>query len=295
MRGYLALWVLVVHVGYFIGLSRFDGEKMFPGLIAMGLSYFDLTVYDAVKLFMILSGFVIFYLLDQGKESWVGFLVRRFFRLWPLFMVCICFGVTTNGIYIECLRDNPWSHNFWIHRQLGISQVIQGRPLPYFFYEVFMLNGQIPKFILENAASAFTPLAWCISTEWFFYLLAPLFYQMTKKALGMGILALAVLIALGCENYYGFWINPVHSFLPLQIHWFFTGLVSYLIYRNVRATGFDKRNRRHLALLGCFIIIATTMHPREGLGLWLWLPIFAALLTLAVEQTNLLSTVVFSF
>ena len=40
----------------------------------------------AVQIFMIISGFVIFFLLDKKRESYGQFILRRFFRLYPLYI-----------------------------------------------------------------------------------------------------------------------------------------------------------------------------------------------------------------
>ena len=41
----------------------------------------------AVNVFMILSGFVIFKLIEDARESYGVFLARRFFRLYPVYLV----------------------------------------------------------------------------------------------------------------------------------------------------------------------------------------------------------------
>ncbi|HZR20902.1 MAG TPA: acyltransferase [Verrucomicrobiae bacterium] len=292
LRGHLAVWVMLAHVGYFVGLSRFEMESMHPGKIAFFLSYFDLSGYDAVKLFMILSGFVIFYLWDKGREQYGAYLIRRFLRLWPLFMVAVIAGFLVNNLYIDILQNNPWSHDFWIRRQLDGALVVQAHPFPYVLVDAALLNGQVPGAILRDAAVAFSPISWCISTEWHFYLLVPLFYWLTRRPAGVGLLAGLVLTALACESKFTFWINPVHSFLPMQIHWFFTGLVCYLIYRSVLADGLTRGNGWKIGWLALFIILATTLHPREGLGLWLWLPVFYTLIMSALGRRSGLSRLV---
>lgn len=278
LRGYLAIWVMLVHVGYFVGLSRFNSEPMFPGFVARALSYLDLTGYDAVKLFMILSGFVIFYLLDQGRESYAAFIVRRFFRLWPIFAACVALGVLTNPTYIEVLQRNAWSQNFWIRHQCDVAKVIQANPLPYLAVNATMMHGVVPKAILPNASAAFSSLSWCISAEWQFYLLAPLLYAAMRRLWGASLLTALVVAAVAFEHSFDFWINPTHSFLPMQIHWFFTGLASYLIYREIRGAGLNGKTRLLIALLICFMAAVAILQPRDGLAMWLWLPVFGVLI-----------------
>ena len=77
MRAYLAFWVVLCHVLWMSGYT----EDFFSGpakLLVQGRR--------AVDVFIIISGFVIFSVLDQQKEGWRPFIVRRFFRLFPLFI-----------------------------------------------------------------------------------------------------------------------------------------------------------------------------------------------------------------
>src|SRR5438270_18235 len=82
---FLAIWVLFAHTGYFVGLSHLlPSDPWHPGIIPKILVYLDQSGWDAVNLFMILSGFVISYLIDQGNENYFPYLIRRFLRLWPV-------------------------------------------------------------------------------------------------------------------------------------------------------------------------------------------------------------------
>lgn len=47
----------------------------------------------AVDVFIILSGFVIFYLLDHQHLSYRVFICRRFFRLAPLFFLVVLIAI----------------------------------------------------------------------------------------------------------------------------------------------------------------------------------------------------------
>ena len=77
LRGLLAAWVLLAHVSY---LSHFEQFR-----VAMRAGM-------AVDIFLILSGFVIFNLLDRG-ETYGAFITRRFFRLFPAFLLSLVFCV----------------------------------------------------------------------------------------------------------------------------------------------------------------------------------------------------------
>src|SRR5437899_3944730 len=78
MRAYLAFWVVLCHVLWFSGYTQqlLSGPKR---LLVEGRC--------AVDVFIIISGFVIFFLLDHQQDTWRPFILRRFFRLFPLFAV----------------------------------------------------------------------------------------------------------------------------------------------------------------------------------------------------------------
>ncbi len=84
LRGLLAWWVVASHLLYFSGFydTKLGGVL---GLISRG--------HEAVDGFIILSGFVIFLLLDKGRNSYGVFLFRRFFRLFPVFILCFLAAV----------------------------------------------------------------------------------------------------------------------------------------------------------------------------------------------------------
>ncbi|MBC8038204.1 MAG: acyltransferase family protein, partial [Rhizobiales bacterium] len=79
LRGALAAWVVIGHVFKHSGYAP-DALYPFPLLGDPGMP---------VDVFIILSGFVIFSLLDHKHEGYWPFITRRFFRLFPLFLVVL--------------------------------------------------------------------------------------------------------------------------------------------------------------------------------------------------------------
>src|SRR5689334_15384840 len=75
MRAYLALWVLLCHTLWFSGYTQ---------QVLSGPAKLLVEGRCAVDVFIIISGFVIFFLLDHQRDTWRPFIVRRFFRLFPL-------------------------------------------------------------------------------------------------------------------------------------------------------------------------------------------------------------------
>ncbi len=77
LRGLLALWVVAYHAALTAGMHAESWR--FP-LNLLGKGEY------AVDIFIILSGFVIFALLDNSRETYGVFLIRRAFRLYPIYL-----------------------------------------------------------------------------------------------------------------------------------------------------------------------------------------------------------------
>src|SRR5580700_3890726 len=108
LRGLLSFWVLFAHIGLFAGLTPDVGGLLKP------LEYFNYTAGYAVFVFMILSGFVISFLLDKKHESYGRFIFRRFFRLYPVFAFAFVAGILLNPMHQYIHSHASWSSNAWI-------------------------------------------------------------------------------------------------------------------------------------------------------------------------------------
>src|SRR5687768_472381 len=79
MRGIFSILIIAVHV-YF--MSGFTPESL-------GFFQFFTNNVAAVDVFMILSGLVIFFLLEARQEPFHLYIIRRAFRIFPAYLVCI--------------------------------------------------------------------------------------------------------------------------------------------------------------------------------------------------------------
>src|ERR1051325_6417390 len=99
LRGFLAWWVVLTHILAYSGISasRFTLLKdLWNGAIP-------------VNVFIILSGFVIFYLLSGLQEGYGAFIIRRFFRIYPVFVVCLGLALVLNVGRQAAFAQLPWS------------------------------------------------------------------------------------------------------------------------------------------------------------------------------------------
>jgi peptidoglycan/LPS O-acetylase OafA/YrhL len=200
LRGCLAWWVVIFH----LFLHARVGPGAVPRILEVWVSY----GWVAVELFIILSGFVIALLIDTQRESYGVFIVRRFFRLAPVYYVLVGYGVVEavrSGLYGDRLRDHILLH-------------------------LTILHGLVPDEILAGSANALCHPAWSVSVEWQFYLVAPFVLAFIRgsaiRALGLLIGCLAISYPL--ERFYTF---PFAATVVMRAGLFGVGIASYYLYR----------------------------------------------------------------
>jgi len=77
LRGVLAIWVLISHLMWGSGFTPDEVKGLWIVPFSGGVP---------VSIFIILSGFVIFLLLDSKQTTFFEYIVRRLFRLYPVFL-----------------------------------------------------------------------------------------------------------------------------------------------------------------------------------------------------------------
>jgi peptidoglycan/LPS O-acetylase OafA/YrhL len=150
-----------------------------------------------MPLFFVLSGFVIHYnyhrsIIDNPVRGVYNFLVARFARLYPLFIVVVCYALFSGG-YFENL-NNPAVASPLYAALPSYLALVQS-----WYYRV--IGDHTLTFVLP----AMTQVTWSISTEWFFYLVYPFACIALAKLRRPGpiILATAMVVAAGYASVYG--------------------------------------------------------------------------------------------
>lgn len=225
LRGYLSLWVLLSHVIVAAGCS-------FPGVWAY-LEELLRSGNFAVDIFIMVSGFVIALLLDCSRQGYVDFILARFFRIWPLFIVLFLVAIPLSLIELsnistmeEVLQgaregdavaiENAWK-NLTAHIVLHVP----------------MLHGIPPQEILADSPTAFLTPAWSLSLEWQFYLIAPVVFGFLLSPRRFAIEA-TIAVCVACLVLAKlFWKTNYGAFLPLHLDFFFFGALSYWAYRRL--------------------------------------------------------------
>lgn len=251
IRGILALWVVLDHC---LGASGYEPHelKSYPLLRLIREGWY------AVDVFIIISGFVIAYLLYFKQESFTAFLSRRFFRLYPLYIFLIIAGFFSIDLWLE---NNSyaadWHSTEFVERTTANLTAQKNNFLAYFLPCMVMLQGVIPENILSDAPSAFLGTSWSISLEWQFYIAAGLILPglMLKKQ--PAYLVFCVIAGVFLFKYLSFsYLSDLHRrpFLPFYIEYFFFGILSFLAYTKLDESH-SHRLGRHFLLLSSSIVI----------------------------------------
>jgi peptidoglycan/LPS O-acetylase OafA/YrhL len=186
LRGLMALWVLVGHV-----LLTFTDPDAIPNAAIRLIC--DNT--RAVNVFMAMSGFVICSLLERERERYGPYIARRFFRLYPAYIICFFASIAFATIAIEVLNRLS-TQTPGISVRLDILHASRAHLGAHVATHLGMLHGLVPGRLLPYSEFAFLGQAWSISVEWQFYVIAPLIWFLVKPPFSLKRLTiLAALVA----------------------------------------------------------------------------------------------------
>lgn len=253
----MALWVAVDHALRNAGFLK--GNSLLMLLIDGGL---------AVKVFMIVSGFVITHLLITAQEGYRVYLTRRFLRLFPVYAICCAAGWAISGLTLEYASSVAWADApDWLGYRtdaLRQFQELQSRFTPHLLAHLTMLHGAIPYEWLELSDQTFLVPAWSISLEWQFYLVAPLVFSSLRSPIRLSALFATTLVACflyrqGMLGMYG-----KDSIIVGSFGWFAIGILSRLATDAIR--GFS------LPALPATLVLASILYPiaADPLPLAIW-------------------------
>jgi peptidoglycan/LPS O-acetylase OafA/YrhL len=234
VRGLLALMVVLGH-------SLVSGPYQLDSL-PLPLQWLGNGGF-AVQLFIVLSGFVIFLLLDQSHERYDQFIVRRACRLFPVYWVCLAISVLMVPMSIAAMERLPWCEQAFKAR-LNIFHETNEHWTGHLLAHITLLHGAVPNAILPRTAFAFIGQAWSVSVEWQFYLIAPFIYSMgkSKRSLVVAVLAVALVAAQR-------WLSYQNACVFAQTHLFAFGACGYFAYREILCRREQLANHRTLVTL----------------------------------------------
>lgn len=234
LRGVAACYVALFHLPY-ITFPAVQPPAWAAPFANAGMS--------AVSLFFVISAFTLCISASSRASeprATLNYLIRRFFRIAPLFYVWIA---------LACIRD----YALFSKTHSGV--------------EIF-LNATFAFNFSESTVEGIPWAAWTIGVEMVFYVTFPLFYR-TLDNMGKSVTALATTALIGIwwgRAFHGTgheWMFGFLSRLPI----FILGIVVYHVYRMVRDSASAQRHGLGYALsgVGVFGYMATAyLAPSEA-------------------------------
>ncbi len=276
IRGLMALWVVVGHTFKHVGYGPGD----------FGLFALLADPGQAVDVFIILSGFVIFFLLDNQSLSYRQFIVGRWFRLAPMYLAVLAVAALTLQWQLNLIHASPFAG-----KAISADAALHAdaiRQLPqHLLAHLTMLHGAISDALLPASEYAIIGQAWSISVEWQFYLVAPLLFALVatrrRKALCAVLLGLCALRSL---NYGG------EGFAVRQAGFFIIGIVSYYAWKHSPRLGADASL---LDLLAVAAIALVYSFSARVISLTLWIVVLNAVVAARRGREGVVGRAVLAF
>lgn len=218
LRGVLAWTVVVSHILFATGCFA---------LVVRRIPLFQDLAESAVDVFMILSGFAITHVLLM-RPTVSGYFVRRALRIVPAYYVALLAGILLNGLLADNLRRLPAEAvaPFYIRIcEIGSARMWLDAPLHFLF-----LHGVIPAASLPALPYTLLGVAWSLSLEAQFYLIAPAIFALCRRW-PAALATLIILVAI-TTLYAGKAITVFsNAFLPTKAAFFLVGGLSFFAIR----------------------------------------------------------------
>jgi peptidoglycan/LPS O-acetylase OafA/YrhL len=258
LRGIMALWVVLGHV--LAALAPLFGS--FPN-----------NLYNSypVQVFIILSGFVIFAMLDRGPQSYPRYIIGRAFRILPVYWVALLVSIISLPIVTEILHASP--HGVATDGRIQIIEIAQSNLFFHILAHIPLLQGVLPTSVLPYASLTLVGQAWSLTVEWQFYLVAPLLFLMLTS-LGRVSARIAVIsITAAC------WIVSPYmesGFLGNNLPMFCAGFLSYFAFKNF----LQKLSQQQLISVAALSIAFTLVFLRDfSAPLIIWIITFLSIVS----------------
>ncbi|CAI0896818.1 acyltransferase [Serratia marcescens] len=273
LRGLMALWVVAGHAYEAIPTMN----KVIP-----------ITLLNdfAVDVFIVLSGFVIFNLLNKSKVSYKKYITQRWMRLFPIYLVVLAASISSMYFYRDILTIAPFSPSTE-HRIYQVDTYLSNQ-FSHLIPHLFLLQGIIPERVLPLAGTTIVGQAWSASVEWQFYLIAPMLFVffsklMTSPSNRAFLLALSFLVAMILLS------KVLHNkaFAGGSMAAFLMGFISFFFYRDI----FPIITLAKLKVISFFVVVSSVLLlKKDCIGYVIWFAtFFAVLISMKSERGNLIT------
>ena len=232
----------------------------------------------AVLGFYIISGFYMSLILNEKYTSTttnITFYKKRFLRLLPTYWLLAIVHLVIALLFYYRQESNILFFDFnhfppekSITTQLFIiisNIIIWGQDLALFlgvspdtgdaFFSVLSFAEEYPM-----SRYQLIPVAWSISTEFTFYIIAPFILRSRKKLVFL-IFILSIISNI-ITNYYG--LNNTNwrfRFFPSVLVFFLSGYYAYLIYTKIRIMKITMRYK-HIVTIGTILLLSIICYTR---------------------------------
>jgi peptidoglycan/LPS O-acetylase OafA/YrhL len=217
LRGLLAIWVVVVHL---LPASGIEPE---------GLGPFQVLFNEKIRvqIFCIMSGFVIFMMMAASHERYGTYLKRRIMRIYPAFMLAFVLSILTAGIAYQAVLHADFESVRNAGRLSILDESFLNAPW-HVIAHATLIHGLIPEEWLKFGSYAFLGQGWNVSTEFQFYLIAPIvFFFLHQPLRWLRVLFVAASLAVMWKlRFY-----PNGSFLVFYALYFVAGIVTYYLWK----------------------------------------------------------------
>lgn len=215
LRGLMALWVVAGHA---LASLPMLSSKIPANLLNT----------QAVDVFIMLSGFVIFFMLDNKPQSYGKYITQRFFRIFPIYLVALIVSFImldfTTSVLTHALTAPATNGRLELIDQFNKS------PSLHAFFHLLLIQGAVPVSILKDSSFTILGQAWSVSVEWQFYIIAPLLFALMNKITNKKncfalFIILAFMIGYGKITDKGFYGNNLFAFS--------IGYITFYFYKNI--------------------------------------------------------------
>jgi peptidoglycan/LPS O-acetylase OafA/YrhL len=255
LRGWLAWAVVIAHIVQFGNLEA--GSSSAESIVSFGPI--------AVMVFVVISGFVICGRVIDVNEPWWPYIIRRFFRIFPLYWFLLVIAAFLTPFAAVAYNAMQWAHDppggvqVWFH---DWNDLMLMHPVTQWGLHLTLLQGIVSDSFWPRTSTNMLGPAWSLSLEWQFYLVAPLFVGllMNRKYSAITVAASLLSASFFAREFFGTYALP--AFLPISAYLFMIGISSRL--------GFEQLQK---ATLPTAIIIAVLFFifldkDLRWLGIW---------------------------
>lgn len=159
-------------------------------------------------------------------------MIGRFFRIVPVYWICLVLGIAVIWFEPYLLAHASWRDALYLRWMQDISNDQLVHFWPHFAGHALLLHGIVPRSLLAGANHTLLVPAWSISLEWQFYLVAPLLCAIWKHR---WIILLLLAFGIFSPRWFQDFRNDHDAFLPLKLPLFLLGAACYHLERWLRS------------------------------------------------------------